>query len=79
MKEITLESSVRDLCLVCVMRSSSGYTDELAWGAAWLYRATGEQGYLNQALEFANPNDVAWAFNWDGKLAGAQVSLLVHY
>nr|KAG5686635.1 hypothetical protein BaRGS_011079 [Batillaria attramentaria] len=29
--------------------SSSGYLDELCWGAAWLYKATGETTYLEKA------------------------------
>jgi Glycosyl hydrolase family 9 len=55
--------------------SSSGYNDELAWAAAWLFRATGEQSYLNQALEFADPGATAWAYNWNEKTVGAQVSI----
>src|SRR5262249_13967342 len=27
----------------------SGYTDELVWGALWLYQATGEQSFLDKA------------------------------
>ena len=75
----TLIVIIRSLITHVILRfvifySSSGYTDELAWGAAWLYRATGEQTYLNQALEFARPSDIGWGFNWDDKLIGAQVS-----
>ena len=52
--------------------SSSGYEDELAWGAVWLYLATSEQIYLDRALEFyfSWPE---WAFSWDAKMAGVQV------
>ena len=32
-------------------RSYSGYQDELAWGAAWLYRATNDPSYLTKAEE----------------------------
>jgi len=53
---------------------SSGYNDELAWGAAWLYRATGEVAHLNRALEFASTTDVAWSYDWDSKIVGAQVT-----
>lgn len=35
-------------------RSWSGYIDELAWGAAWLHRATGEAAYLAKAESFVN-------------------------
>merc|ERR1712062_416479 len=31
---------------------STGYDDELCSGALWLYRATGDQDYLNKAMEF---------------------------
>lgn len=53
--------------------SYSGYMDELAWSAAWLYRATGESSYLDDAREhFAaaspNPN---WSQSWGGKINGA--------
>ena len=31
---------------------SSGYQDELAWGAAWLYKATGNDSYLDKAKNY---------------------------
>ena len=34
--------------------ASSGYVDELAWAAAWLYKATGSQTYLNSARSYYN-------------------------
>ena len=53
--------------------SFSGYKDELAWAAAWLYRATGEPTYLEDArLHFANASpDPNWSQSWDGKINGA--------
>lgn len=33
-------------------RSWSGYKDELAWAAAWLYYATGDSSYLTDAEQF---------------------------
>ena len=30
-------------------KSWGGYQDELCWGALWLYRATGQNNYLNTA------------------------------
>nr|ACE75511.1 beta-1,4-endoglucanase [Eisenia andrei] len=54
---------------------SNGYEDELAWGAAWLYRATGEQYYLDRAYEFGSTSDVAWAYDWDEKTVGYQLLL----
>merc|ERR1712039_770940 len=56
--------------------SWSGYNDELAWGAAWLYKATGEQSYLDTAEQIFNSNNMCnsnlW-FGWDNKVAGVQV------
>ncbi|GER57548.1 endoglucanase 6 [Striga asiatica] len=57
-------------------RSVSGYTDELLWAAAWLYKATNNEYYLNY---LGNNGDAlggtAWAmteFGWDVKYAGVQ-------
>ena len=55
--------------------SWSGYTDELAWGAAWLYRATGEQQYLRQAQQNYSGLDINWTHNWDNKSHGTGVLL----
>jgi hypothetical protein len=52
--------------------SFSGYDDELAWSAAWLYRATNEASYLEAArthFDQASP-DPYWAQSWDGKING---------
>jgi len=57
--------------------ASSGFNDELAYGAAWLYRATGESVYLTRALQFASTSEVAWAFDWDSKTAGYQLVLFI--
>lgn len=59
--------------------SWSGYHDELAWGASWLYEATGEQSYLQQA-ESIYQNNVGglqngWTLNWDDKSYGAAILL----
>lgn len=63
--------------------NSSGYTDELVWAAAWLYRATGEQQYLNKAEQYYNnlgdrPNAINsynWTHTWDDKSYGSYVLL----
>lgn len=58
--------------------SSSGYNDELVWGAAWLYKSTQDITYLQKAEQYftqfgtGNPG---WAFSWDEKTAGAQMLL----
>ncbi|XP_056174192.1 endoglucanase 19-like isoform X2 [Syzygium oleosum] len=57
-------------------RSVSGYNDELLWAAAWLFRATNNQYYL----EYLGKNGdslggTGWAmteFSWDVKYAGVQ-------
>lgn len=54
--------------------TSSGYGDELLWGALWLYRATGEASYLTKAQEAWGEFDLghyAYSFDWDKKKAGA--------
>lgn len=58
------------------MDSSSGYGDELAWAAIWLYRATLNVTYLNDAKAFYNQYGLTSAvgdFSWDNKAAGVQV------
>ncbi|MEM7066099.1 MAG: glycoside hydrolase family 9 protein [Cyanobacteria bacterium P01_B01_bin.77] len=55
--------------------SWSGYTDELAWGAAWLYKATREQHYLDKAQQNYQNLGVDWTQNWDDKSYGTGVLL----
>src|SRR6185312_5996494 len=54
--------------------TSSGYNDELVWGAIWLYKATGDTSYLTKAenyytnLNYQNQtsyHSYAWTINWD--------------
>ncbi|PIN11619.1 Cellulase [Handroanthus impetiginosus] len=54
--------------------SYSGYTDELLWGAAWLFRATNQVYYLN-IIRSLGANDGTDIFSWDNKYAGARVLL----
>lgn len=56
--------------------SYSGYEDELMWGAAWMYKATRENKYMEfivnnrqQLVEHSPP------FSWDDKHAGIHVLL----
>lgn len=58
--------------------SFSGYADELAEGAAWLYKATGDQKYLTRAEdiydnEYGYPSD--WTWMADNKSNSAAVLL----
>jgi hypothetical protein len=58
--------------------SWGGYGDELTWSAAWLYRATKDQAYLNDAEQFYNQYQLSGlhkAFSWDDKTPGAQILL----
>merc|ERR1711894_743795 len=51
---------------------STGFEDELAWGALWLARATGDNSYVDRAREFVDEGK-AWAYSWDSKNVGAQL------
>ncbi|MEW5249178.1 glycoside hydrolase family 9 protein [Microbulbifer sp. 2201CG32-9] len=63
-------------------RSWSGYNDELVWGAAWLYRATGDQAYLDKATAYYDNlgteqgetvKAYGWTHAWDDKGYGSYV------
>ncbi|XP_052821138.1 endoglucanase E-4-like [Mya arenaria] len=54
---------------------STGDADELAGAGAWLYKATGEAGYLNDAKQFY-PAGTAWGFGWNDANVG--VALLLY-
>jgi len=57
--------------------SSSGFADELAWAAAWLYEATGDKEYLDAAEGLYNGGccGTAWSYSWDAKAPGVQLLL----
>ncbi|RVW45466.1 Endoglucanase 5 [Vitis vinifera] len=59
--------------------TSSGYSDELLWAAAWLFRATGDEYYLKYVVDNAvSMGGTGWAvkeFSWDNKYAGVQILL----
>ncbi|NJN59282.1 MAG: hypothetical protein HC879_18175 [Leptolyngbyaceae cyanobacterium SL_5_9] len=54
---------------------SNGYVDELTWGAAWLYRATGNQTYLSKAKKHYQRVGPGWTHDWDNKSYGAAILL----
>jgi len=65
-------------------KSWSGYQDELVWGAIWLYKATGDAGYLTKArTEYeklstepqTTTRSYRWTLAWDDKSYGAYVLL----
>ncbi|KAG6397123.1 hypothetical protein SASPL_143287 [Salvia splendens] len=57
-------------------RSVSGYADELLWGAAWLYKATNNEYYLDYLGYNGDAlGGTGWSiteFGWDVKYAGVQ-------
>jgi len=56
--------------------SYSGYGDELALAAAWLYRATNDTEYLNDAKAHYQSFRLAgtpWAFSWDDSTPAVQL------
>ncbi|MEC4883317.1 MAG: glycoside hydrolase family 9 protein, partial [Scytonema sp. PMC 1070.18] len=55
--------------------SWSGYQDELVWGAAWLYKATGDKSYLTKAESNYQGVWTQGSHNWDNKQNGAAVLL----
>ncbi|WP_336207544.1 glycoside hydrolase family 9 protein [Nonomuraea sp. LPB2021202275-12-8] len=64
--------------------SWSGYTDELVWGAIWLYRATNDPAFLTKAESGYNSlgtepqttiKSYKWTIAWDDKSYGAYVLL----
>ena len=57
-------------------RSWNGYNDELVWGAAWLYKATGDVKYFNKAKKYYDDFSLAGkkgVYSWDDKTAGVHV------
>jgi len=57
--------------------SHSGYKDELAWAGVWLYLATNEVTYLNDAKNFIKSagDGTYWGHNWDNVTNGTNLLL----
>lgn len=55
--------------------SWTGYEDELAWSATWLYEATGDTAYLEKAEAAYPENGIYWALTWDDKAMGTAARL----
>ncbi|KAK7471383.1 hypothetical protein BaRGS_00035989 [Batillaria attramentaria] len=53
---------------------SYNFTDEMCWGSMWLYKATGEQKYLDEAKKWFDP-EPDWGMSWDDKVVGCQLLL----
>jgi len=52
--------------------SSTGYVDELAWAAAWMYRLTNDESFANLATKYATEmaaKEVSTVVSWDDKAA----------
>ena len=62
--------------MMMVFRRSYGYQDELCWGAAWLYKATGETTYKTKAEQALSAGGglSSSEFSWDDKGMGCIVS-----
>jgi endoglucanase len=59
---------------------SYGYNDELVWGSSWLYRATGEESFLNSAVaDYVTYNmkgsSPGQSFDWDQKSPGVLLNM----
>ncbi|CAI7899535.1 unnamed protein product [Closterium sp. NIES-53] len=58
-------------------RSWSGYQDELAWAAAWLYKATGNGSYVSYLVTkdgtLKASTERLSEFSWDNKYAGVHI------
>lgn len=59
--------------------SNSGFYDELAWAAYWLYKATGESGYLDKSKSYLSQTsgDYKWAQCWDDVSYGTALLLAI--
>ncbi|CAI5482386.1 unnamed protein product [Closterium sp. Yama58-4] len=74
-----LNAPVRIPHISRLLCSLAARQDELLWAAAWLYRATGDEAYL----QYIQRNDAQLGgstqqlseFSWDNKYAGAQLLL----
>eukprot|EP00095_Tigriopus_kingsejongensis_P011273 maker-scaffold14_size734282-snap-gene-0.11 protein:Tk11273 transcript:maker-scaffold14_size734282-snap-gene-0.11-mRNA-1 annotation:"NwEG" len=54
-------------------QSYGGFNDELVWGAAWLYKATGQSAYLTKAKAYYDQFELQYQasdFSWDEKTPG---------
>ena len=59
-------------------KSWSGFNDELLWAVAWLYKATGEDQYLDtlrQRYDSYGAGNNPGEYSWDNKFPGVQVRI----
>ncbi len=59
--------------------SNSGFKDELAWSAYWLYKATGDKSYLEKSKKYLSETsgDYKWAHCWDDVSYGTSLLLAI--
>ena len=65
---------------------SSGFHDELAWAAVWLYRATGQSSFLSAASNLFSASQADGnsgccgygVFSWDAKSPGDSAHTYLH-
>ncbi len=59
--------------------SNSGFKDELAWSAYWLYKATGDSDYLDKSKQYLSETsgDYKWAHCWDDVSYGTALMLAI--
>ncbi len=51
-------------------QSFGGFNDELVFAAYWIYKATGDESYLQKAKDGFGQGDVKWTLCWDDKSWG---------
>lgn len=64
--------------------NSTSYYDDMAWAASWLFQATGQQTYLQDAMSYyvlhsqgpEGDTDSQLLFNWDNTFWGANLKLV---
>lgn len=54
---------------------SSGYEDDMSYGAAWIYRAGGNESYLKSAVDYWRQKYWSVSVDWDNSAAAAGVLL----
>jgi hypothetical protein len=73
---IFIAAIITNLTFLTTSYRSWDFRDELVWAAAWLFRATNENTYLNTAESLYTQFGLQhWngGFDWDTKVSGVQV------
>jgi hypothetical protein len=71
-----IAARITNVTFITISFRSWDYKDELVWGAAWLYRATNDNTYLNTAESLYNEFGLQYwngVLGWDNKVTGIQV------